>query len=161
MAGRADLGKINESEFSNLLQALSSSPKGRAFLDEYRRRALPEETTRLLESLQRIDGALATLREQLQPVKIAEELARIGMTLEIALDGVVRDPEGDEAARRFVLIDQVRHEVNALASGLAGKTAASSSGQPSVEAAVIELIEDETRFFDELGLGSYSFPAER
>lgn len=161
MAEKADLSRISESDFSNLLQALSTSPKGLAFLEEYRRRVQPEETLGLLDSLQRMDATLATLREQLQPEKIAEELARIGMTMEIALEGTQRDPEGDENARRFALIERTRKEVLSLAGSLAGETAPSAGGPAVAESPAIQLIEDETRFFDELGLEDQGPPPER
>lgn len=120
MAGRTRFEQISESEFNHLLQALSGTTKGRSFLAEYRRRSRPEETGSLLEALQRIETTIATVRDQLQPERIADELRRIGMTLEIATDGAESDPDGDETARRMALVDRVRQEVSALAGGLSG-----------------------------------------
>jgi hypothetical protein len=120
MAGRTSIGRISEAEFANLLEALSSTPKGRSFLDEYRRRARPEETGSLLDALQRIEATIATVRDQLQPERIADELQRVAMTLEIAIDGAAADPDGNETARRIALIDRARREIATLAKGLAG-----------------------------------------
>ena len=58
MAGRKKLGPISEPEFANLLQALSSTTKGRLFLEEYRRRCQPAETLGLLNSLSRIEATI-------------------------------------------------------------------------------------------------------
>jgi hypothetical protein len=121
MVGRTSLGEITDSEFSNLLHTLSASTKGRAFLTEYRRRSRPEETETLLASLARIEGSVAALREQLQPESIADELRRIAMTLEIAMDGAEADPDGDETARRMALVETVRREICAVAEGLSAK----------------------------------------
>ncbi len=121
MAGRTSFGHISDAEFSSLLQALSGTPKGRSFLSEYLRRSRPEETDSLLDALGRIEATIATVRDQLQPERIADELRRIAMTLEIATEGADVDPEGDEAARRMALIERVRVEVSTLAGGLAGQ----------------------------------------
>jgi hypothetical protein len=120
MAGRANLGNISETEFSSLLQMLSSTAKGRGFLDEYRRRFQPEDTLGLLDSLQRIEGTMGAVRDQLQPERIAEELLHVAMSLDIAMEGADADPEGDETARRFALADRARHELRMLAANLAG-----------------------------------------
>jgi hypothetical protein len=120
MAGQAYFGQINETEFSSLLQALSSTSKGRAFLDEYRRRFQPEDTLSLLESLRRIETTMVAVRDQLQPERIADELRHIAMSLDIAIDGAEADPEGDETARRFALAGRARQELETLASHLAG-----------------------------------------
>jgi hypothetical protein len=119
MAGQTRIGNISESDFNNLLKALSGTAKGRAFLAEFRRRSRPEETFLLLETLGRIESAMASVRDQLQPASLADELRRIAMILEIATDGAEVDPEGDEAARRMSLIDRGRSELMTLAAGLA------------------------------------------
>ena len=123
MTGRMSFGQISEPEFPSLLQALSATSKGRSFLDEYRRRSRPEETGSLLAALQRIEASIATVRDQLQPERIADELLRVSMALEIATEGAAADPEGDEAARRMALIDRARREIAALAAGLAANGA--------------------------------------
>lgn len=125
MAGRKKLGPLSEPDFANLLQALSATTKGRSFLDEYRRRCLPAETLRLLDSLSQIETTLGAVRDQLQPERIADELRHISMTLDIAIEGVKADPEGDETARRFALADRARHELATLAHSLAGELAPS------------------------------------
>jgi hypothetical protein len=122
MAGRANFGQISETEFSNLLQTLSATPKGRSFLDEYRRRFQPEDTLGLLESLHRIEATMGTVRDQLRPERIAGELLHIAMSLDIAIDGADTDPEGDDTARRFALADRARRELQTLAASLAGST---------------------------------------
>ena len=68
-------------------------------------------------------ATIATVRDQLQPERIADELRRIAMTLEIATDGAVADSDGDEPARRMALVDRARQEISSLAAGLAGHTA--------------------------------------
>lgn len=120
MAGRADFGQISEREFNSLLQALSSTSKGRAFLNEYRQRSQPEDTLGLIDSLQRIEGTMGAVRDQLQPERIADELRNIAMTLDLAIEGAAVDPEGDDTARRFALADRARHELQTLAASLAG-----------------------------------------
>lgn len=120
MAGQATFGRISEREFSSLLQALSSTTKGRAFLNEYRRRFQPEETLSLLDSLQRIEETITAVRDQLQPERIADELRHVAMSLGIALEGASADPEGDDTARRFALAGRARHELETLAASLAG-----------------------------------------
>jgi hypothetical protein len=123
MVGRASFGQIAESEFSSLLEALSATAKGRAFLAELRRRSRPEETEALLQSLDRIERTMAGVRDQLQPERLAEELRHIGMTLEIATEGVTADPAGDEPARRMALVNRARAELDTLAASLAGEIA--------------------------------------
>ncbi len=118
MAGRKSLGHISESDFDSLLQALSDTTKGRSFLQEYRRRCQPAETLGLLDSLQRIETTMEGVRSQLQPERIAGELQHVAMTLDIALEGVEADPEGDETARRFALVARVRRELQALTQTL-------------------------------------------
>ena len=125
MADRKKFGPISEPDFDNLLQALSSSTKGRAFLDEYRRRCQPAETFGLLQSLSQIESTLGSVRDQLQPERIAGELRHISMTLDIAIEGAPADPEGDEIARRFALCDRARRELAALSHSLAGEVAPS------------------------------------
>jgi hypothetical protein len=120
MAGRTSIEHIAESDFRSLLTALSASRKGRAFLTEYRRRSLPAETDELLETLARIESAIGGIRDQLKPERLADELRRIAMFLEIAADGTTADPEGDEAARRMALVGRARLELSMLAASLAG-----------------------------------------
>jgi hypothetical protein len=136
MAGRASIGGISEAEFTGLLQALSSTAKGRYFLAEYRRRSRPEETVLLLDAMRRIETAMDCVRDQLQPERIAGELRRVAMTLEIATDGAHADPQGDEPARRMALIDRARQEIAVLAEGLAGGLG------PLVDIAGEDLIDD-------------------
>jgi hypothetical protein len=151
MAGRVSLGQISESEYSNLLQALSATTKGRSFLTEYSRRGRPHDTLGLLETLRRIETTIATVRDQLQPERIAEELKRIGMTLEIAIDSASVDPEGDETARRFSLVARARRELASLAQGLAGEIAPTPE-ESSANGHAIELIDDEAAFMRQLGV---------
>jgi hypothetical protein len=125
MAGRKRFGPISEPDFNDLLQTLSATTKGRSFLDEYRRRCQPAETFGLIQSLSQIEATLGTVRDQLQPERIADELRHISMTLDIAIEGAEADPEGDETARRFALCDVARHELAALAHSLRGEVAPS------------------------------------
>ncbi len=118
MAGRSRFETISEPDFSSLLQVLSATTKGRAFLREYLQRSRPEETLGLLASLSQIEGTLATVKEELRPERIADEVRHIAMTLDIALDGAPADEAGDEVARRFALCDRARHELEVLASSL-------------------------------------------
>jgi RNA polymerase sigma-B factor len=74
MAGRKNFGRLSETDFSSLLQALSATTKGRSFLLEYRRRCQPAETLGLLDSLQRIETTIEGVRSQLQPELIAGEI---------------------------------------------------------------------------------------
>jgi hypothetical protein len=120
MAGQANPGQISETEFTRLLQLLSSTSKGRAFLNEYRERFRPEETLGLLDSLKHIEGSMSAVRDQLQPEAIANELRNIAMSLDLAIEGAEIDPEGDETARRFALADQARSELLALAATFGG-----------------------------------------
>jgi hypothetical protein len=119
MAAQTSFGQISESEFSHLLKALSATTKGRAFLNEYRRRLRPQETGSLLDALGRIETTIGSVRDQLQPERIADELRRIAMTLEIAADGAAADPEGDDTARRMALVNHACAEIATLAAGLA------------------------------------------
>ena len=121
MAGRKKLGPISEPEFDNLLQALSSTTKGRLFLEEYRRRCQPTETLGLLNSLSRIEATIGAVREQLQPERIAQELRHVSMTLDIAIEGADVNSNGDTNARRFALADRARRELATLAKTLAGE----------------------------------------
>jgi len=120
MVGRAFLGHIGESDFQKILQALSATAKGRSFLAEYGRRCRPEETFALLGALDRIDRSMASVRDQLQPERIADELRRIAMTLEIATESVDAPPDGDALARRMALVAHARTELAAFAAALAG-----------------------------------------
>jgi hypothetical protein len=121
MSGRKGFGRISESDFSSLLQALSATTKGRSFLDEYRRRAQPEETLGLIDSLQRIETTMEGVRSQLKPELIADELRHVAMTLDLAVEGAEADAEGDETARRFALVKRARHELAMLAESVLGE----------------------------------------
>lgn len=120
MAGRNKFGRISDADFASVLKTLSATPKGRGFLEEYRLRCQSGETLALLQSLQRIEATMASVRSQLQPERLAEELRHLAMSLEIALDGIDSDPEGDDTARRFALADRARRELVTLIEGLAG-----------------------------------------
>jgi hypothetical protein len=161
MAGRAVTDPLSDREYSVLLDALSATQKGRLFLEEYRHRNRPYESTTLMDSLKRIESIVATLQEELRPAQLAEELRRVGMTIEIALDGVDADPEGSDAARRFALIGQARAELAALASSLAGRAVARSDAAPSSPPRTIELTSDHLSFLEQLGLADQEAPAER
>jgi hypothetical protein len=149
MAGRASIGSISEAEYASLLGALSATTKGRFFLAEYSRRSRPDEMGGLLEALHRIEANIATVRDQLQPERLADELTRVAMTLEIAAEGAEADPDGDEAARRMALVLHARRELEMLAGGLAGAPAPAladiEAAQPALDA-----IEDDLLFLDEL-----------
>jgi hypothetical protein len=127
MAGRRKFGSISEADFSSLLATISATAKGRAFLDEYRKRCQPSETLGLITSLQQIESSVGSVFDQLRPKQIAGELQHISMTLDIAIDGAEIDPEGDETARRFALADRARRELATLASSLAGEVAPASA----------------------------------
>jgi hypothetical protein len=133
MAGRNKLGPISEPDFKHLLQTLSATSKGRSFLQEYLRRHVPAENLRLLNSLAQIETTLGAVRDQLQPERIADELRHIAMTLDIAIEGALADPDGDDTARRFALADRARRELATLAHSLqAGQTgSADQPAQPS------------------------------
>lgn len=118
MSSRTSFGEIDEGDFSNLLQTLSANPKGRSFLAEYRRRAQPDETLGVVKALRRIEGQLATIRDQLEPERVAGELHRIAVTLEIALDGA--EPDACSIAKRRALVERARLELAALATSLSG-----------------------------------------
>lgn len=136
MAGGATFGRISEAEFASLLRALSSTAKGRAFLNEYRQRFQPEDTLSLVESLRHIEATMAAVREQLQPERLADELRHVAMSLHIALDGVDADPDGEEeTARRFAIIERARRELHTLAASLAG-TAEGQAAPPVSPAAI-------------------------
>jgi hypothetical protein len=125
MAGRSH-ERISQPDFETLLQALTSSPKGRAFLEELRVRSRPAEVTDLLAALKRIETTIGGVRDQLQPERIAAELRHVGMTLDIAVDGAEIDPEGDEAARRFALVNHARRELATLIATLVGDAPAAA-----------------------------------
>lgn len=126
MADRRKFGALSEPDFETLLQALSETSKGRAFLEEYRRRFVPAETLGLLNSLSQIESSLGSVRDQLKPEAIAAELRHISMTLDIAIEGATIDADGDETARRFALCDQARRELAALAHSLTEEEAPSA-----------------------------------
>ena len=155
MAGRTSFEQITETDFSSLFQALSASPKGRLFLDEYRRRNRSEEAVQLFDSMKRIETTIAGVRDQFQPERLAEELRNIAMTLEIALDGATADPEGDATARRFALIGRARLELASLVRGIAGEDGRSVRDRAEDAAPAIELTADQSAFFQELGLGDH------
>jgi hypothetical protein len=160
MASRTNFGHISEPEFAGLMQALSATAKGRSFLAEYRRRSKPDETLDLLGSLRRIEAAITSVRDQLQPQRIAEELLRVGMTLEIAAEDYDSELDKDGVARRFALVERARRELLSLAEGLRGQAEpVSERGEP--RAAPIELIEDEHTFLRHLGMEERVSPAER
>jgi hypothetical protein len=157
MAGRANFGQISESEYSILLQALSSTTKGRSFLAEYLRRSRPEDTLALLGSLRQFETTMTNLRDQLTPERIASEMLDVALTLELATEGAARSDE--ETARRFSQVDRARHELKALARSLGGDDhpqAQASTGEPA-----IRLVDDEHTFFRELELDDQTLPLER
>ncbi len=160
MAGRASFGQIEETDFSSLLQALSASPKGRLFLDEYRRRNRSEEAAQLLDSMKRMETTIAGVRDQFQPERLSEELLNIAMILDIALDGAAADPEGDDIARRFALIGRARLDLASLARGLGAGGSAVHDGNGEA-APAIELTADQSVFFQQLGLRDHEPSPER
>lgn len=121
MAGQPSYGEISDGDFADLLRALSSSAKGRSFLSEYRRRSQPEEAGVLLNALERIETTIDDTRAELKPERIADELRRIAMTLEIAAEGAISDETGDETARRMALVGRARLELAMLAGSLAAR----------------------------------------
>jgi hypothetical protein len=123
MGGRKGFRRISETEFASVLATLSATAKGRAFLEEYRRRLKPAETLGLIDSLKRIETTMASVSSQLQPERIAGEIQHIAMSLDIAVDGAKIDPEGDETARRFALVDRARRELSVVADTLLGPSA--------------------------------------
>ena len=127
MAGREKFGRLSKPDFEILLQVLSSTTKGRQFLEEYRRQCQPAETQGLLNSLSQIESTFGSVRDQLKPEKIAAELRGIAMTLEIAVDGAPIDADGDETERRFALCDRARWELTTLADTLGGEPASDPS----------------------------------
>lgn len=161
MAGRAITEPISDAEYRVLLDALSATEKGRLFLEEYRQRNRPQESFTLLESLKRIEAIVATLQEELRPEQLAEELRRVAMTIEIALDGAGADPNGSDAARRFALIGQARIELVSLATALVGRGAGSPDTATPDGARPIELTSDHLAFLKQLGLADQEVPAER
>ena len=120
MNGQMRLGEIDEAEFSRILQALSASVIGRAFLLEYRRRTRPQETCDLLDALGRIEGSLIGVRDQLQPERLADELRHVAMALEIAVEGAASDSDGMPG--RMMLVARARTDLLTLAESLAGRT---------------------------------------
>jgi hypothetical protein len=123
MAGQTRIGQIADSDYERLLALMSATEKGRAFLAEFGRRSRPEETEALLQSLEVIERTIGGIRDQLQPERIADELRHVAMTLEIAVEGVAADAEGDDSARRMALVNCARGELAALAASLAGQLA--------------------------------------
>jgi hypothetical protein len=99
MASAIQSGLLNEREYEALVKALSSTAKGRAFLNEHVERARPEETRKLLDAVRQIEASLSVLREQLVPGRIAAELQRIAADLERS---------GDDAALRTRTIADLR-----------------------------------------------------
>ena len=81
MASAILSGMLNEREYEALVKALSSTAKGRAFLNEHIVRARPEETRNLLEAVRQIEASLSVLRDQLVPDTIAADLQRIAADL--------------------------------------------------------------------------------
>jgi hypothetical protein len=120
MAGRSRFETISEPDFANVLQVLSSTTKGRAFLHEYLQRSRPEETLGLLQALAQIETTLAGVREELKPERIVDEVRHIAMTLDIALDGAPVDAVGGETARRFALVERARRNWGAGACAAGG-----------------------------------------
>ena len=150
MGGETPFAQIGEGEYSHLLQTLSATRQGRAFLAEVRRRARPEEIQTLRRSLQLIQQAINGLRDQLQPARVADELRQIAMTLEIATEGMVADPEGTETARRIAFVNRARSELSALAATLAGEIAPVPSELDLAPAGQPEAIADASRFAPQL-----------
>ena len=134
MAGQVRPGEISEPDFSSLLETLSATDKGRSFLAEYVRRRRPEETTTLLQALRRIEGRMLLLGEQLRAERVAEDISRIAMTLEIATAGATADSKGDETARRMALVNHASTELMALARALAGNVPHHDAGTVSAGA---------------------------
>jgi hypothetical protein len=150
MMGRGSFEQIDETDFSSLLEALSATTKGRAFLAELHRRARPAETENLLEALDRIERTMAGVRDQLQPERLAEELRHVSMALEIAAEGVPADMDGDEPARRMALVNRARAELDALVASLAGEIAPAPDLSGAAEAAVVPgMIEDDVASLDQ------------
>jgi len=157
MAGRANFGQISESEYSILLEALSSTTKGRSFLAEYIRRSRPDDTLALLGSLRQFETTMTSVRDQLTPERIAGEMLDVALTLELATEGAAGRGD-EETARRFAQVDRARQELKALASSLGGDA---SPAPPSSDQPAIRLVDDEHTFFRELELDDQTLPLER
>ena len=159
--GRAtSFGQIGESDFQNLLQALSATAKGRAFLAEYGRRSRPDETSALLAALERIERNVASVRDQLQPERIAGELRRVAITLEIATAGMDAGQNCRELSRRIELVVRARDEIAALAVGLAGRAVQPDGPPPQLrrgetgQAATVVAPDDDHAFLEQLYAGA-------
>jgi hypothetical protein len=119
MAARTSLEALSEIEYSGLLQALSSSGKGRMFLAEYVRRSRPEDTTNLLGALQRIEGAIEGAAGEIKPQRIAAELRQVAFMLAIAAEEA--EPLDEEVRRRLALVAQAKLDLEALADAFDGE----------------------------------------
>lgn len=90
MAGASQSGLLSEREYEALLAALSSTAKGRAFLNEHIVRTRPEETRNLLSAVRQIEASLLELRKQIVNEGLADELQRIANDLRHAGDDPIR-----------------------------------------------------------------------
>ena len=142
MVGQPVSGRLTDMDFSDLLQALSATTKGRLFLAEYLRRFRPQETRMLLEALQRIETTMASVRDQLQPERISAELRRLSTTLEIAISDSEFDTPGQ--AQRNALLNRIRFDLDILAESLAAPDLPSEAARIRAYEPVAEPLGEET-----------------
>ena len=155
MVGRVQMSGIVEGDFADLLDALSATSKGRAFLAEYLRRHRPKETRALLDALQRIEATVGLLRDQVQPDRIGSELRRIAGTLDIAAEDSRSADQNGEGVWRSALLARASADLTALAEGIASgahttpSTLANAGGSNSKPLSA-DTIRDDLMFLDQL-----------
>ena len=119
MSGQMRTEQFSETEFSDLLQALSATAKGRFFLAEFLRRHRPQETRMLLDALRRIEATVELLRDQLEPERLAREMRRIAGNLDIAAEDARQGCADQGDAPLAVLLARASADLEALADSLA------------------------------------------
>ncbi|SEQ35547.1 hypothetical protein SAMN05216548_10472 [Faunimonas pinastri] len=128
MAGRTQ-SRLADSDYEDVLQALSATTKGRLFLAEYLRRTRPQETRGLLKALKRVENNIDLLRSEVRQEHVGTEIRRIATTLSGAASLRAAGPEQAELHRS--MLGKAGDDLLKLAESLLPAASTSSGPAPA------------------------------
>jgi len=99
--------EISEADYAALFDALASTHKGRAFLREFVERARPQQMRSIGEAIDRIEAHVASVRDELLPDALIDDLGRLDERLAEA-QRALGQGDGEAAGRA---LERARAEI--------------------------------------------------
>ncbi len=137
MAGMAWPCELGDREYQEILDALSSTAKGRSFLSEYARRQRPADLKTLIASMRRLETHIALVRDELLPDSVPQELTDLAGRLA----SVARLCRSDAAQSELASLQM---ELRGLAAALAGAAAEAPRRPAPTDAGAADIFAPET-----------------